>query len=83
VWLYESQLRLIGQVHSHPTQAYRSGTDDDFALATTAGCLSVVVPDFAQRPFSLRDCAVYRLQLSGEWQSLSHGEVDKLIRIDS
>ena len=67
VHLHESSLRLIAQIHSHPGRAYHSDTDDRYAVATTVGCFSLVVPDFAKRAFNLAECAVYRLSNSGEW----------------
>lgn len=83
VELYESGLRIIAQVHSHPTHAYHSDTDDDYAIANTVGAVSLVVPDFAIREFSLEDCAVYRLEVSGEWREMSLEEVRGLIDIGS
>lgn len=79
--LYKRQLQLIAQVHSHPGSAYHSATDDDYAIATKIGCLSLVVPNFAVRPFSLAECAVYRLSASGKWFELSSREVSQLIFI--
>jgi hypothetical protein len=72
MWLYRHKLRLIAQVHSHPTHAYHSETDDQFAIATALGCFSLVVPDFAVRPFSLTECAIYRLT-KGSWWRLDPG----------
>jgi hypothetical protein len=68
MWLHRSRLRLIAQVHSHPTEAYHSDTDDRYAIATALGSLSIVVPDFAVRPFRLDDCAAYRLSTTPWWQ---------------
>lgn len=65
--LYRSGLRLVAQVHSHPGRAYHSDTDDQHAIATALGSLSLVVPDFAQAPFSVASCAVYRLSLRPRW----------------
>jgi hypothetical protein len=70
VHLHETGLRLIAQVHSHPGRAYHSNTDDQFAVATTIGNFSLVVPDFAVRPFSLRECAIYRLTSKGAWNEV-------------
>lgn len=81
--LYESGLRLIAQVHSHPTEAYHSDTDDEYAIVNTVGSLSLVVPDFAKRDFSLRECAVYRLSAKGAWEDLSSSEVEMLIEIQN
>jgi hypothetical protein len=79
--LFKAELRLIAQIHSHPTDAYHSDTDDENALVRTVGCLSLVVPDFAMRPFSLADTAVYRLDRTGTWQELEQQSVAALIRI--
>ena len=79
--LFKAELRLIAQIHSHPTDAYHSDTDDENALVRTVGCLSLVVPDFAMRPFSLADTAVYRLDRTGAWQELDQQAVAALIRI--
>jgi len=79
--LYESGLRMIAQVHSHPTDAFHSDTDDQHSIVNTVGCLSFVVPDFAARDFALRDCAIYRLGASGEWNELSTREAEALIEI--
>lgn len=77
--LYHSGLRLIAQVHSHPGLAYHSDTDDSYAVATTVGSLSLVVPDFARRPFALSDYATYRLSKHGAWWPLSSDEARNLI----
>lgn len=75
VHLFQTGLRLIAQIHSHPTHAYHSDTDDQYALATTVGAFSLVVPDFAVRPFSLSDCAVYRLASTGQWLDVPKAQV--------
>jgi hypothetical protein len=65
---YERGHILAGQVHSHPTDAYHSSTDDDFPLMTLVGGLSAVVPDFgAGGRDRLDDWAWYRLVDTGEW----------------
>lgn len=79
--LYRSGLQLIAQVHSHPQAAYHSETDDEFAIARIIGSLSLVVPNFAIRPFSLSDCAVYRLSATGVWEDISGAPAIRMIRI--
>jgi hypothetical protein len=81
VWLFRHGLTLIAQLHSHPTEAYHSETDDMFPIVTTVGGLSLVIPDFASRPFSLEDCAVYRLTAKRGWVLLPTNDVLNLIRI--
>ncbi len=70
--LYERVEILAGQVHSHPTEAFHSGTDDHYPLVTLVGALSVVVPDFAAHaPYDLRRWAWYRLIATGAWAQLT------------
>lgn len=68
---YERGLILGGQVHSHPTDAYHSSTDDTYPLMTLAGGLSAVVPDFGEGGRErLSEWAWYRLVGTGEWAPL-------------
>ncbi|MDI3566662.1 Mov34/MPN/PAD-1 family protein [Bradyrhizobium sp. Arg816] len=66
--LYRSKLRLLAQIHSHPTHAFHSEMDDEYAIATTLGAFSLVVPDFARDPFSIARCATYRLTPRPWWK---------------
>lgn len=66
---------LAAQVHSHPTDAYHSDTDDCFPLATLLGALSVVVPDFARGGRDgICDWAWYRLHGVGLWAELDRDD---------
>jgi len=82
MWLYERGLTLVAQLHSHPTDAYHSETDDTLPIVATVGGLSLVAPDFARRPFSLADYAVYRLTPEKGWVELADDEVRELIVIE-
>jgi hypothetical protein len=67
--LHEKGETLGAQVHSHPTDAYHSSTDDHFPLATLLGALSVVIPNFAREaPNDLDDWAWYRLTGYDRWE---------------
>jgi proteasome lid subunit RPN8/RPN11 len=79
--LFHSGLLLIGQVHSHPTDAYHSEMDEEHAIANRIGSLSLVVPDFATGDFKLADCAVYRLLSDGTWDHMPTPLVTKLINL--
>jgi len=81
VWLYENKRMLIAQIHSHPGEAYHSDTDDDFPVATVAGAFSLVIPDFAVRPFQWDTTAVYRLSPIATWDELGIIEVRNLFCI--
>lgn len=63
---------LAAQVHSHPTSAYHSSTDDEFPLVTLVGALSVVIPHFARSaPADLDRWAWYRLSKYAKWEPAS------------
>lgn len=69
--LYQRGELLAGQVHSHPSDAFHSSTDDHYPLVTLGGALSVVVPDFAANaPADIEQWAWYRLVGTGVWSPL-------------
>lgn len=80
-YLYATGRQLVAQLHSHPTDAYHSETDDTFPIATTAGAFSLVIPDFAVRPFSLEECAIYRLVPDNGWLEFPAPAVRRVIRL--
>lgn len=77
--LYRNSLELVAQVHTHPTEAYHSLTDDEYAIATTIGCFSIVVPNFAVVNYALAQCAVYRLDFGGEWLEVDESQAPNRI----
>lgn len=81
VWLYEHKFTLIAQLHSHPSEAYHSDTDDLFPIVTQVGCVSIVIPNFAFDAFSLSKWAVYRLIPGNGWTEVLKKEVESLIEI--
>lgn len=81
VWLHAQRLTLIAQIHSHPGDAYHSSTDDDLAIVTKVGSLSIVVPDFARLVFDLSCVAAYRLEAQGSWNSLTSAELASLVEV--
>ncbi len=65
---YKRGLTLGAQIHSHPTNAYHSATDDSYPLVTLLGGLSAVVPDFGEGGRDrLDEWAWYRLVGAGQW----------------
>ncbi len=64
-WLFEQNELLGAQVHSHPSNAYHSDTDDAFPIVTLLGGLSLVVPDFCRAGLAGEGVAAYRLWHSG------------------
>lgn len=78
VWLHKNGLSLIAQLHSHPTHAYHSDTDDAYPIVTALGSLSIVVPNFARGPLSPDRWAVYRLTRQG-WTGLDAAQAARLV----
>jgi hypothetical protein len=67
--LHRRGLTLAGQIHGHPTEAFHSGLDDAWAIATLPGSVSVVVPDFARDGRdALPDFELFRLAQDGQWK---------------
>ncbi|MDO8999838.1 MAG: hypothetical protein Q7W45_08745 [Bacteroidota bacterium] len=81
VWLYENKMSLMAQIHSHPSEAYHSQTDDAYPIVATVGGISIVVPDFASRSIDISTWAVYRLSTKGEWIELKEEEKNNLFEI--
>lgn len=68
VQLHSRGETLGAQVHSHPTHAYHSTTDDEFPMVTLVGALSIVIPDFAAGTLEDIDrWACYRLSREARW----------------
>ena len=80
-WLYENGERLAVQVHSHPTEAFHSDTDDAFPMVTTLGGLSLVVPDFCRNGVRGPNTALYRLAQVG-WEELSPVAARRVLRLE-
>ena len=82
MWLYEAQQVIGVQVHGHPTDAYHSGTDDTYPIATMYGSLSIVLPFFGRDGWESSDIAAYRLGQDG-WVELTSPLSDLIEVIDN
>jgi hypothetical protein len=80
LYMNESGLRLIAQIHSHPSAAYHSDADDKYAVATRQGSFSLVVPNFAAGPASLNQWAIYQLK-GKKWKEVSNCKKDKVFLV--
>lgn len=70
VWLYQEELKLIAQLHTHPEEAFHSRTDDAIPIVAARGGLSLVVPDFARGPADIETYAAYRLSQNNVWTAV-------------
>lgn len=78
-WLYEERQVLGVQVHTHPSDAYHSDTDNTYPIATTLGSLSIVVPNFARDGLLCPGMKVYRLAEVG-WVEVPANHANTLVR---
>lgn len=75
--------RFVVRIHAHPREAYHSPRDDDNAILTHEGALSIVVPYFARDPIQLEKCAVYRYRRPLGWLRLNADEIRATFRVTS
>jgi hypothetical protein len=59
------------QVHTHPTVAFHSLTDDRWPIVSQPGFLSIVIPTFAMGKPSLEGAWIGRLRADGKWRRVS------------
>lgn len=81
VWLFEAGQRLGVQIHSHPTEAYHSDTDDAFPIVTAVGGLSIVVPWFGAEPWFSPETAAYRLEAPRRWSEIPDGDFRRVVEV--
>ena len=67
-WLFEHGQVLAAQVHSHPTDAFHSDTDDTYPIVTALGGLSIVAAYFGRDGLLSPTTAAFRLTAVG-WQA--------------
>jgi hypothetical protein len=77
-WLTEFWRQLMAakrsikaQVHTHPSEAFHSPTDDQWPIVSQAGFLSIVIPNWGTGEPSLNTAWVGRLREDGKWQRLA------------
>jgi len=81
----EQGLVIPIQIHSHPHEAFHSWADDEHAFVQHENAISIVVPNFADFPFSefLSKARFYRLRSGNEWDEIEKSEIDEsLIFVD-
>ncbi|HTU78902.1 MAG TPA: hypothetical protein VMF09_09110 [Solirubrobacteraceae bacterium] len=66
---------VLCRVHSHPTDAYHSETDDTNMIISHPRAISIVVPFFARAPIVLTECSVNELEYGRGWRELTAAEV--------
>lgn len=79
-WLYQNKEILGIQIHTHPTNAYHSDTDDAYPIVTLVGGLSIVIPDFCRVGFLAAGTVGYRLRTGG-WIQLTPPTFRRMLEV--
>lgn len=78
--LSDHEVQMIAQVHSHPGEAYHSAADDRYAVVSTEGGFSLVVPDFGEAAADPSAWAVFRL-VRGTWTEMDPDRVRSMFHL--
>ena len=68
-------IHILVRLHTHPSDAYHSSTDDRNMVIAHEGAISIVVPRFALGPADLGLCSVNVLERNGHWRELDEPAV--------
>lgn len=81
VMINKKGLQLIAQIHTHPSIAFHSDTDDKGAILYLPGSLSIVIPNFGF--IDKKDTDQWKVYCfdGNEWESVDKEEVEKLFKI--
>lgn len=69
------ELQVVGQLHSHPGEAYHSDGDVQGARIRYPGYVSMVLPDYGRLLPSLQGAAVYIWSADLRWRELSINDI--------
>jgi proteasome lid subunit RPN8/RPN11 len=66
-------LEVIADVHTHPEEAFFSGTDRTNPMMPTAGHMAFVLPDYAQQGTEPKDAAFFIYLGDHKWREFKPG----------
>jgi hypothetical protein len=76
-----SGMSVLARLHTHGTEAYHSGTDDENMLIAHQGAISIVIRFFAREPIDLSRCSVNMLDHARGWVELGSDEVARRFEV--
>jgi proteasome lid subunit RPN8/RPN11 len=72
------RLMIVGQIHTHPLDAFHSEADDRYAIIRQLNAYSIVLPHFAQ-PVTVQNfhslAAVFTLNQQNRWEQQSSNNI--------
>lgn len=81
VRLYNENMTIIAQIHTHPGDAFHSSLDDEGSALSLPGSLSVVIPDFGFIESTNIDYWEVFQYINEKWKHISKKEVKKTFKI--
>ena len=77
--LADTQSGVRVQVHTHPSGAFHSHTDDSWPLIHTSEFLSLVIPTFALGEIGFRGAHLAEIGPDGSWHTVGVGDHLELV----
>lgn len=78
--LYRLRHELVGQVHTHPSAAFHSSTDDENAVSLQPGSYSAVVPEFGRYSVADLKHTLFFQRRASSWVELTSSELKRQVR---
>lgn len=78
----ETETCVVGQIHSHPQEAFHSRADDQWAIVRHVGAFSLVLPTFALTTSLenfMSQVAVFRLSADDRWHQMAAGSALEIV----
>lgn len=72
--LAKEERSIKAQIHTHPSLAFHSITDDQWPIVSQAGFLSIVIPDYATGMATFDRTWIGRLTEDGRWREAAAPE---------
>lgn len=73
--------QVVGDVHTHPENAFFSGADRAHPMISQEGHVAVVLPGFAMKDFDLGTVGVYVYRGSHQWESFEPGAAGQALYV--
>jgi hypothetical protein len=67
----EHKLNVVGDIHTHPGQAWQSPTDRVNPMVARAGHLALIIPHYARTRFALSEIGFYEYLGNHQWRDFS------------
>ena len=67
----KNNLKVIADVHTHPSKPYQSTADRDHPMIAHPGHVALIVPEFACRTFAANQLGIYVYQGNHQWVNYS------------